>query len=45
MPQTSDGKKYPYTKEGMKQAKDNQNRLNKKKKMMGSKKSNGSNYS
>jgi hypothetical protein len=45
MPRTTDGKKYPYTKEGMDKAKANQSRLNKKKKMMGSKKSNGSNYS
>jgi hypothetical protein len=37
MPTTSDGKKYPYTKEGMAKAKSNQSRLDKNKKNMGSK--------
>tara|TARA_Y100001973_G_scaffold72819_1_gene106260 strand:- start:1949 stop:2068 length:120 start_codon:yes stop_codon:yes gene_type:complete len=37
MPTTTDGKKYPYTKEGMAKAKANQARLNKNKKTMGSK--------
>jgi|TARA_Y100000401_G_scaffold108775_1_gene104339 hypothetical protein len=44
MPKTSDGKKFPYTKEGMKQAKANQERLNKKKKTMGKTKTGGSSY-
>ncbi|BAQ87167.1 hypothetical protein [uncultured Mediterranean phage uvMED] len=45
MPETTDGKKYPYTKEGMAKAKANQSRLDKNKKKMGKKNVNGSNYS
>ena len=47
MPKASDGKEFPYTKQGMKDYKQYTSMLNKKKKKMGnkgSKKTSGSSY-